>query len=193
MNLKFLNSVDWQQLPNKREKVIFSVALLVFLFVFVRSCWGPSINAIGQAKKELKTVRDERSAMEALVGGQVSKTQKAFEWKGDIKKRAYYDELAKKLADDPDIVLMNNFSNPATLRDVKITNIDMPDSKTDNGITKQAWTVSAAGSFIAIGEYISRLEAQPLLFVINGINIQSSGDAFGRVNADIKGESYGWK
>ncbi len=192
MNLH-LSNVDWQQLPNRREKVIFALAMVIFMFVFIKSCWGPSGDAISLLKKEIKESGGERNSVEAVIKNKDGKPGAGSVWQGTMKQRLYYTELAKKMADDPDLIMMNEFSNPALARDVKITKIDMPDQKVESGVTKQAWTVYIRCSFISVGEYLSRLESLPMLLIIDNMDVQTTGDAFGGVKAEVKGEVYGWK
>ncbi len=192
MNLH-LSNVDWQQLPNKREKLIFVLAIVIFLFVFIKSCWVPSGDAISLVKKELEASGGERRSIESGVKNKDGKPGAGSGWQGTMKQRFYYTGLAKKMADDPDLIMMNEFSNPALSQGVKIAKIDMPDSKVEAGITKQPWTIELKGSFISVGEYLDRLESLPILLIIDSMDIQTTGDAFGGVKAGVSGNVYGWK
>ncbi|MBI2091582.1 MAG: hypothetical protein HYT75_01115 [Deltaproteobacteria bacterium] len=188
-----LSSVDWQQRPNRREKIIFACSVLIFFAVFLKSCWYPSNKAIGVAKSELKGIIEEKIALERNAGLLQDTDAKGKLWTGTPDERVAYIKMAQRVSESPNVVLMKEFSNPALLRDVKLSNIDFPDQKNESGMIKQQWKINVNGAFVSVGKYIERLEGLPMLLFIDNITFNSANDPFGRVNAEVEGTVYGWK
>ena len=192
--MKFsFSSVNWKQLPNKREKIMFVAALIVFTFGFFKSCWNPSSKAISFAKEDMKVAIQEKKQIKKALKEQ-SKIQKPV--KRNVvtsAKMELYEGWAKTVAVLPNSILMRDFSSPAILRGVKLQQVDLQETKQKGAITELAWEITTSGSFISVGGYLERLETLPMLLIVEEIDIKNNTVIMGHIDAMIKGTAYGWK
>lgn len=203
MQIKELNSllknldtkVAWKGEPNRREKIIFFVALFVFIFSFFKSCWGPSFKAIDEFKQELSVVREQNDYLKQVVSATSDTDKDTF--RADSLKQVQYSGWAQRFASDPDSVIVSDLSNPNMLRDIKLGNIYLEETNSPGGLLKKGFKLSLIGAFTSIGGYLVKMENLPLLMNIDSIKIQSAGtgdDAGrGKVSVDLTGSVYGWK
>lgn len=187
-----LSNINWHQRPNKREKIIFFITIFIFLFGFIKSCWQPSSGAIGTVKADIKTTQTERQTLQNLASNMSGDMESTI----NISKEEWelFDKMAKKIAAAPDAILMREFSSPAILRGVKLSEIKFDKKKDEGGIIKQKWSMTLIGSFLSIGSYVENIENLPILLIINNVNIHTLKESkVGHVSATIEGVAYGWK
>lgn len=190
----YLAKVDLHQIPNKREKIIFFLTMFVFCFVFVKSCWAPSRKAMDTAKSELSGVMAEKEDLEQAI--KRAPPGRPTEIKGGaFEVPVKYTKWARRAADNPDSVMMLEFSNPAVLRDVRMTGIEFADEKgkEEAGVISRRFAMKLSGPFTSVGGYLSRLEGLPILVIIDTIQLNADKTGSGRVDAVVSGVLYGWK
>ena len=182
-----------QEIPNRREKIIFFVAMFVFIIGFMKSCWNPSTTSLRVVKSEIKTMQIDRKAISDIVSnmGGTSDLRQNFNMGKD--EWAIYDKMARKVANAPDAMLIREFSSPALLKSLDLTGVDFESRKIEGGVVKQKWKVSVEGSFMDIGGYLENLETLPILLIVKKIHVESIGNERGHVSAEIEGVAYGWK
>ncbi len=190
MNI-FLSRADLRGIPNTREKLIFLLTVVVCFFVFFKSCWYPSQRAIGSVKSNVQVVQKELEKVKKSKKAAKQKVKKV--WFGNKNTREKYNKFAKKVALEPDVYLMREFSNPLLLKDIKLEGVNFAGSKQDGTTVTQNFDLNLRGSFVSILHYLNRLEELPLLLVINEINVDSEDNRQGGVSVEINGVAYGWK
>lgn len=192
----YIAKVDLNQVPNKREKMIFFLAVVIFSFAFIKSCWSPSRAAITTIKSQLADSAAEKRDLKAILD--TGSQDASQSWKGNKEIVDLYTKWGTAVGVAPDAEVMSQFSNPVFLKDVQLTNITFsdPDSKSDlkaDGVVKRKFKATLYGDFMSIGNCLERIYNIPLLVVIENILISSTGDSAGHINADIEGVVYGWK
>ncbi len=191
MKLGF-SQVDWHAAPVKREKIIFFVALFIFLIGFMKSCWQPSNRAIRMMKEEVKTAQSEKQVFQDILSKAGAMTSKASlgankeEW-------AIYNKMANNIAIAPDAILMREFSSPAILRGVRLYGVEFESPTNQSGVVTQKWKMKLGGSFETIGQYLERLENLPIILIIRSVGIDVVTNGFGHIDVDLEGIAYGWK
>ncbi len=178
-----MQSVDWQQKPNARERVMFFATLAVFLLGFLKACWFPSRSAISDLHEEINKLHQEKkiavqlrpampsdgttpvsSKMASLVGvGSIQDVQMAIE----------------------------KVAQPLLLKGVTLRGMKSADLERDGNMVRQKVELQLSGSFYSIGEYLEAIESLPSAFVIDDFSIALNDDKSGKVTAMIKGSFYG--
>ncbi|MBU0505272.1 MAG: hypothetical protein ABII18_05865 [bacterium] len=186
-----LEKVNIFHKPDRREKIIFFATLLGFMFAFVKSCWLPSFETINKVNTEIDALKTIKALAVSHVPENdnepffLERTNEA----PDVKKISGW---AKHLVNNPDIILMREFSSPMLLRDLKMLNIEFLETENKESIVLQPFVLYLEGSFISLEGYLQRLESLPILLITHSINIDIVDEKRGRVTAEIKGTAYGW-
>lgn len=186
---------DWYQQPNRREKIVFFVAVFIFIIAFFKACWGPSGLAITEMKTDLAAVTEQNKYLQQVVSATSDTEKQSFQQ--DALKQVQYSGWAQKFAQESDTLLIGNFSNPNMLRDIKMGNVSLQETDTPGGLIKKTFKVSLYGSFTSIGGYLVKMEALPMLLSVENLKIQSTQStneaSKAKVNVDMEGVVYGWK
>ncbi|EKD50740.1 MAG: hypothetical protein ACD_62C00440G0002 [uncultured bacterium] len=184
-----LEKVSVFQKPQRREVIVFGITLLGFLFVFFKSCWFPSTDAIALVQKETQELLERQN--------QIAKTNQDTKRKTSedlpANTAAAYTLWANQFVKSPDVLLMKEFSNPAIIKDLRIKNIEFADSKQDGDLTIQGFKLAVEGSFVSLRSYLNKLENLPIIFITRNITINVTNEDLGRINAELQGEAYGWE
>lgn len=176
-----LQSVDWQQKPNPRERIMFMAALVVFFLGFMKACWFPSRSAISDIKQEIQKVEQEQSTAIALQqtpseAAPQAPTAAPQSGVGSVK------DVRGAIA---------TISQPLLLRGVKLLDVKAGDLEHEGRLVSQKVELKLSGSFYAVAEYLEALEALPAALVIEDFSLALNDAKSAKVFADIKGRFYG--
>ncbi len=186
----YLSKVSLRENPNKREKMIFFVAMIIFSFVFLRSCWYPSFEAMTDVKKEYA---DSNETLKKLKGTSDSQGLAGM-WSGDpVTADRYAGYAASALNVGADASIMKQFSSQSFLKDVELKGISFSDGPKEDGIMTRGFKISLYGPFSSVGGCLNRIAQIPLIMTINSVTMANSPDEEGRVNMNMEGVVYGWK
>ncbi len=186
-----VTSVNWREAPNRREKVIFFIALLVSVFVFLKSCWLPSREALSGVQINLEETLKKKEAL-AFAQKQFGKPEKK-QSASEKTALASYAEWAHKIAQNPSGVVMQEMTNPRVARGGQVTRVEFQDEVHRGNFVSQGFTVSLFGSFPFVGRYLERLEELPIPWVIDHWEITSSIEGASGVKLTLEGVAYGWE
>lgn len=178
-----LQSVDWQQKPNARERIMFFATLAVFFLGFLKACWFPSRSAITDVRAEIEKIGQEKKVSAQLrpavsATGNVpaiSKTE-VLNGVGSIKE---VQSAIEKIA------------QPLLLKGITLRGVKAAEVERDGSMVRQKVEIQLAGSFYSLGEYLEAIETLPSAFVIDDFSIALNDDKSGKVSAVIKGSFYG--
>ncbi len=174
-----MQSVDWQQKPNARERIMFFAAMGVFLFGFFKTLWFPSHASIDELRDELeKLTQEQKVAAQLLSSGPtlVSPKLAPLSGAGTIK-----DVQAA----------VQRISQPLLLKGVILTSMKASELEREGNMVREKMELQLSGNFYSIAEYLEALEALPAPLVIEDFAITLNDDKSGKVVATIKGSFYG--
>lgn len=177
-----LQTVDWQQKPNARERIMFFAAMAVFLLGFLKACWFPSRSAISELREEIEKLGQEKKVAAQLIpagstpGAAVVPQGDALTGAGSIQ------DVQSAI---------ENIAQPLLLKGVKLMGVKSADLEREGNMVRQKVDLQLAGSFYSVAEYLEAVETLPAPLVIEDFSITLNDDKSGRVNATIKGSFYG--
>lgn len=177
-----LQSVDWQQKPNVRERIMFFAAMAVFFLGFLKACWFPSRSAIADLHDEIDKLHQEKKvAMQlrpdiAAPGGAPIAASPVLTGAGSIK------DVQSAI---------KNISQPLVLKGVKLLGVKVEELERDGNVVRQKVEMQLSGSFYSVAEYLEVVETLPAPLVIEDFSISLNDDKSGRVTTMIKGSFYG--
>ncbi len=177
-----LQSMDWLQKPNARERVMFFAALAVFFLGFLKACWFPSRSALSDLHEEIAKVHQEtrvasqlRPATQATVGAPASV--------GGVPTAVGSIQDVQSAID--------TVAQPLLLKGVKLLGVKIQDLERDGNMVRQKVEMQLAGSFYSVAEYLEAVEGLKAPFVIEDFSISLNDDKSGKVTATVKGGFYG--
>lgn len=178
-----LQSVDWQQKPNSRERIMFFATLIVFLLGFLKACWFPSRSAISDLHVEMAKVAQEKRISAQLnptvvVPGAVPVTLKTETLSGVGSIKDVQSAIEK-------------IAQPLLLKGITLQGVKVGDVERDGNVVRQKVEMQLSGSFYSLGEYLETIESLPSSFVIDDFSITLNDDKSGKVVAIVKGSFYG--
>jgi len=179
-----LPEVDWTQKPNRREKIIFAVALLIFFSAFVKSCWIPSHSAIGIIQEQMASLEVQKNALAQAANLKplvTASSGKEFDILEEKK-----GHLMGSLKDMEQI--LKQLSDSTLLRGLVIKKSTFSEIEREGEMAKRGVELEVEGSLSSIGHYIEALESLPAPLLIESFSIIPSDD---RLLAQIKGNIYG--
>ncbi|PIR21193.1 MAG: hypothetical protein COV45_00165 [Deltaproteobacteria bacterium CG11_big_fil_rev_8_21_14_0_20_47_16] len=178
-----LQSVDWQQKPNARERTMFFAAMIVFFLGFLKACWFPSRSALSDLKEELHKLEQEKSvSIHLQATPQAGATIPQIPQSGSTAGIGSLKDVQSAIG---------TISQPLLLRGVKIQEVKTTDLEHEGNIVSQNVELQLVGSFYSMAEYLESLESLPAPLVIEDFSLALNDDRSGKVLADIKGRFYG--
>lgn len=186
----YLSKVALKENPNKREKMIFFIAVIIFSFVFLKSCWYPSFEAMTDVKKEYGGSKETLATLKGTNGPQGSTNV----WTGDQTTADKYAAWAASVTEiGTDASIMKQFSSQSFLREVQLKGISFSEGPKEDGVMTRGFKVSLYGPFSSVGACLNRMSQIPLIMTVNSVTMMNSPDQEGRVSMDMEGVVYGWK
>lgn len=183
MDLK-LSSVDWQQKPNKRERTMFLVALVVFLFGFMKACWLPSRQAIDELHDAMNKAEQEKRVATQLRTTPAASTAPTAAPTSNMPKLA-----AGTIKDVEGAV--QAISEPLLLNGVVITGFKQTELQREGNFVRQQVELNLQGNFFMIGGYLEALEKLPAPLVIEDFSMSLGDDKSSKITVALKGSFYG--
>jgi Tfp pilus assembly protein PilO len=176
-----LQSIDWQQKPNSRERVIFFAALFVFFLGFMKACWLPSREAISELKGELQKAEQELGTVRHLqaspeAGSSQAPQPASLSGVGSLK------DVRSAIT---------TISQPFLLRGVKMTGVQASDLEHEGSLVSQKVELNLSGSFYSMAEYLEAIESLSAPIIIEDFSLTLNDVKLGRVSAIVKGRFYG--
>lgn len=167
-------NINWNKLlfkkPDKREKIVFFLMLVVIPAAIYKSYLSDDIRAIGDAKAKITAARVKP------VGKTKLPTSKEKSWVGTI----------EAVRDAPEAALSSSSS-----QNVKVTKSQFSPMTPEGNRQKREVTLSAMGSYYALEQYLNYLEDMPAPLVIHNFSIQKSASSSEVLNLEISGVIYG--
>lgn len=176
-----LSSIDLSQRPNRREKLIFFISLVIFVAGFFKTCWTPSRSSIAELEEQI--VYMENQKVQLSQDGVVNADTPSSSISHDtLKFASSMDDFNQftKLA-----------SQPLLLKGVELKESHFSDIEVEGKIHRQEIKFTLKGSFRAVGNYINEIEKLTPPFVIESFSLQGGDNKLGKVTIDLVGSVYG--
>lgn len=178
-----LESIDWRQKPNSRERTIFLAAMGVFFLGFLKACWFPSRAAITEIKDHIaKAEQEKKVAVQMQAAPQPAAASGA-------------PQVGRPLAGVGSIKdvqsAIQKIAQPLLLKGVTLMGVQTAELEREGNMVRQKVELLLNGNFYAVGEYLEAIETLPAAFVIDDFSISLNDDKSGKVTATVKGSFYG--
>lgn len=177
-----LQTVDWQQKPNARERVMFFATLAVFFLGFLKACWFPSRSAISDLREEIDKLSKEKKVVAQLVTTAPTPA-------GVVVPQGNVLTGAGSIQDVQSAI--ESVAQPLLLKGVKLLGVKSADLEREGNMVREKVELQLAGSFYSVAEYLEVVETLPAPLVIEDFSITLNDDKSGKVTAMIKGSFYG--
>lgn len=178
-----IESFDWRQKPNSRERIMFIVAMVGCCLAFFRACWSPSRESMMEIRGRIDKVKQEQKVA-AQLG--VSKAPKAATT-APVKVGVLTNVGTIKDVQEA----LDAIAQPLLLKGVRLTDLRVSEMEREGKVVRQKVDVTLMGSFYAVAEYLEAAEKLSSPLMIEDFSIATNDDKSGRVTAIIKGSFYG--
>ena len=186
MDIRGLLSIDLRQKANKRETILFGIALIIFLLVFVKTCWIPSRTYMASAKKEFVSLEVQKSQLQKL-----SNSPEAIQ---KIQEKDVYSTLqGKKILLGTPQELQNSIeaiSQFNLFRGVQLVSIKFSDLEKVKTLVRKKIEMTLSGKFHTIGQFLYTLESRTSPLIIEDFSMELNDVSLSQVNTEIKGSFY---
>ncbi len=172
MKMPDWKAIDLGQKPNKRERLIFGLALAVFFIGFVKSCWMPSRRAVSEVKNQIRVMEEEAMPPPSPRLRQTGVAPRSTQHAGSLKEM----EAA-----------LERLSQPQVLKGVLLLKSRFSEEERQGGWIRRRAELELLGTFQAVGRYISDLESFTSPFWIETFSMKTSD---GKVTAGVTGGFY---
>lgn len=179
-----LPEINWTQKPNRREKAVFALALLIFFGVFLRSCWVPSRRAIRTIQEQMAPLESEQAVLAKAANLKplvTAQTGEVFDILGEDK--GHFMGSLKNVEQ-----ILKQLSDSSLLRGLALKKSTFSEIEREGPLAKRGVELELVGSLSSLGRYIEALESLPAPLLIESFSIVPSD---GRLSAQIKGNIYG--
>lgn len=178
-----IESVDWRQKPNARERTIFLAAMAVFFLGFLKACWFPSRLAISEIKDEIaKAEQEKKVALQMQAAPQQAATPGAPQVSRPLVGVGSIQDVQSAI---------QKIAQPLLLKGVTLLGVQTSELEREGNMVRQKVELLLSGNFYAVGEYLEAIETLPAAFVIDDFSISLNDDKSGKVMATVKGSFYG--
>jgi Tfp pilus assembly protein PilO len=164
--------MNLNQVANRREQVLFSFFVLVFLMLFFRTFYASQVRKVREVQKKIESVRLEKEALERFAAtAPVFKREQKLSARREAKIKVLYGEVE---SDYEDIgALLAKISEPDFMRRSSLQKINLSDPKPGQGYVATDFTLSLVGNFSDMIQSLEKMEQFPALFRLENVVVKS--------------------
>ena len=173
--------------PARREFIIFIACISVFGFVILDTYSLPNYTKI----KELETKLGTKTSFHMKIKESAEKAKTNREMPNNVKPTHYYEQMAHYTYTQGNDLLLKFISSPHVIEPLKLISINTREEKIEENYFSKEIVIVFSGQFIDLQHFITKVEALPILFFIDMIEIGKGVEDFGKIEATIRGTLYG--
>lgn len=185
-----MEKIDWNQAAARREQLLFLVAILFFLFLFLELLCLPRYRDIRMVRGRLHALSVEREALLKFREKTpvVRPSPASPNGDKDIKMRVLdgeIDPVSKELSE-----LLPRITDSSFLKGVRIEAFSSQPEVQEGGHRRTDFLLEARGGFNDLVNYLERLENFPALFQVRDLIMNVSEGNPTKVHAEIAGRFF---
>lgn len=171
MNLKEFFSINLNQVPSRREKLIFLVALLLFCFGFTKACIMTSQATLDEISEKRAELESERQAM-LIPRPAVNSPKLTKEWHGRK------SDLTEGIA---------NLLQPLGYSQIRLISSRFSPLQAEGSIHFRRVNLIFSGDLLADLEYLTYLENMRVPLVTGDITVKPSAIEENDIHIELTG------
>lgn len=191
MEMNF-SKIDWAGEPSQREKLYFVVILLLFVFVFARLLWMPTMAKTKIRKQEISNTKVQISTLKKFININEKLKQEVKPTDTRIVNK-HIEEALGEMPNDPQqaiALIIQDVTSRRLLGSVIIDSVSFDNPVAKLGYAAVPITMSLEGTFSSLQNYMSRLEKLKYLFTVDNITFKASDKHPGMINAVLNSSLY---
>lgn len=181
MNIK-LSSIDLMQRPNKREKLIFVMTVVIFLFGFFKACWIPSRTAMSEIERQIQYMQDQAASL-----SQDSSVVHMANLPPDLTGNEM--TLVGSVEDVGNVA--QNLTKPILLKGLRVVESRFPEVERDAPLLRQPVILRLEGSFQKVSRYLRAVEMFSPPLIIDSMSLEAIPEKLDLVRVFMQGSVYG--
>ncbi len=175
--------------PEKRERIIFMLCAFAFVYLLTSNFYFPNQTKIKELGGKLKQKQEFyvklREGLDKLEAS-TANNQKA-------KPLYYYENMANYTYTHGNDLLLKFITSPQILSPLELISITAREDKIEDAYVSKEIVMVFSGKFNDVLHMIKKIEALPILYFIDTIEIGKGLEEFGKIEATIRGTLHAIK
>ena len=175
--------------PEKRERMIFMLCAFALVYLLTSNFYFPNHTKI----KELDAKLKQKEEFYVKLKEGLAKLEASTTNNQKTKPLYYYENMANYTYTHGNDLLLKFITSPQILSPLELISITAREEKIEETYVSKEIVMVFSGKFNDVLHMIKKIEALPIIYFIDTIEIGQGLEEFGKIEATIRGNLHGLK